>query len=278
MLKEIYKHAINNRQNIISILNNHKFKDITQKAKENWVSYIPKKKKNVLYGIDSSYNSIKFQGLELWAVDAVSIKITSDSNARLFDMGLGKQNDNLGSISSKMEIQACEQTIDLADLVLMDGSIYSHFTTKHTPLRQIKDIITKKDNVVFISKTSNSNMQFSKFYSMAADIFYYNHATRNTGFSNLFVDETHGKSQIITTTYARLNEDTPIMKIELMGGNHTEKGIMLIMDSLISESVGGYPRSLAMAHDECKISTKDLRKLVSLFGISNEIGSRDLLE
>lgn len=231
-----------------------------------------------MYGIDSSYNTIKFQGLELWAVDAVSIKTTGDSIARLFDMGLGRQNDNLGAISSKMEIQACEQTIDLADLVLMDGSIYSHFTTKHTPLREIKDIITKKDNVVFISKTSNSTMQFSKFDSMAADIFYYNHATRNTGFSNLFVDETHGKSQIITTAYARLNEDTPIMKIELVGGNHTEKDIMSIMDSLLSESVGGYPRSLTLAHDECKISTKDLRKIVSLFGISNEIGSRDLLE
>jgi len=177
-----------------------------------------------------------------------------------------------------MEIKACKDTIDLADFVLMDGSIYSHFTTSHTPLRQITGILTKRNNVVFISKTSNSNTQFSKYGSMAGDVFYYNHGTKDQGFSNLFVDETHGKSQIITTTYARLSEDTPIMKIELLGNHYTKKDIMGIMDCLISESVGGYPYCLSMAHNECKISSNDLRKLVSLFGISNEIGSRELLE
>jgi NurA-like 5'-3' nuclease len=278
MLKEVYNHAIKNRESIISILNNHKFKDITQEAKKNWVSYSPKKKKSVLYGIDSSYNSIKFQGLELWAVDAISIKATGETTARLFDIGLGRQNDKVTQASGKMEILACQQTTDVADFVLMDGSIYSHFTTKHMPLRQIKDIVTKNDNVVFISKTSNSNTQFSKHGSMAGDIFYYNHGTKDTGFSNLFVDESHGKSQLITTTYVRLSKDTPIMKIELMGGHYTNKDIMKIMDSLLSESVGGYPRSLVMAHNECKIHGEDLRRLVSLFGISNEIGSRDLLE
>lgn len=278
MLKEIYHYAVNNRESIISILKNHKFKEIQQKAKENWVSYTPTKKKSTLYGIDSSFNSIKFQGLELWAVDAVSIQVDGNSIAKPFDVGLGRKNDQISAMSSIMEITACEQTTDVADFVLMDGSLYSHFMAPNTPLKNLKSIITKNDNVVFISKTSNSNAQFRKYKSLAGDIFYYNHGTNTPGFSKLFKDELHGKSQIITSTYARLSENTPLLKIELLGNHYTNNNIMNIMDALKFESVGGYPRSLAMAHNECKISKSDMRRLVSLFGLSNEIGSRDLLE
>ena len=132
--------------------------------------------------------------------------------------------------------------------------------------------------MVFIGKTSNSRKQFEKYDSIAGDIFYYNHAVRKQGFSKLFVDSSHGHSQLITSTYARLSEDTPLMKIELMGGDHTENDIKKIMNALLSESVGGYPRCLKMAHNECKISSPNLENLVHILGLTNEIGSRDLLE
>ena len=38
-----------------------------------------------------------------------------------------------------------------------------------------------------------------------------------------------------------------------------------------------YPYSLKLAHNNCKISGKDLSKLVSLHGLSSEIGSREVL-
>jgi len=50
------------------------------------------------------------------------------------------------------------------------------------------------------------------------------------------------------------------------------------MDALLSESVGGYPRSLKMTHNECKISSANLENLVHILGLTNEIGSRELLE
>jgi hypothetical protein len=37
--------------------------------------------------------------------------------------------------------------------------------------------ITKRNNVVFISKTSNTKKQFENLGAIAGDIFYYNHAT-----------------------------------------------------------------------------------------------------
>ncbi len=275
MLSEVYRYSVTHRDKIISVLHYNNFEDILQKAKKNWIEYMPKKTKKVLYGIDSSYNVEKYQGLELSAVDAVSIQITGNCASRLYKIQLERKKEDLAEISSRMEITACQDTVDLADFVLMDGSLYSHFVTKHTPLNQIKKIITKRNNVVFISKTSDSNAQYG---SIAGDIFYYNHATRIPGFSIPDVDDSNGTSQTITTSYVRLAEDTPIMKIELLGDDFMNNDIMKIMNALSGESVGGYPYCLKMAHNECKISRKDLKKIAHLFGTNNERGSRDLLE
>ena len=204
MLSEVYRYSVTHREKIISVLHYNNFEDILHKAKENWIKYVPKKTKKVLYGIDSSYNVIKYQGLELSVVDAVSIRITGDCASRLYQIQLERNKEDLAEISSRMEITACQDTIDLADFVLMDGSLYSHFVTKHTPLKEIKKIITKRNNVVFISKTSDSNVQYG---SVAGDIFYYNHATMSTGFSIPYVDKSNGESYSITTSYVRLLQD-----------------------------------------------------------------------
>lgn len=278
MLKEIFVHAIKNRDEILSIIKDEKYKNITQKALENWVFYNPKKTKKILYGIDSSFHARKFQGLELWVIDAVSINIKSETCARLFEMGLSRTNTRASQESSLKEIVACAKSIDLSDYVLMDGSLYSHYSTRHTPLTEMEKVISKKNNVIFISKTSNSNAQFKKFGSQAADIFYFTHASQKPGYSKLVVERSHGIEHPITISYVRLNENVPLMKIELFGDKFTNKDIENIMDALSFESVGGYPRCLTMAHNECKISSTDLNRLVSLFSLSNEIGSRDLLE
>ena len=278
MLKEITKHVIKNRESLVSVLKDQKFESIIEKAKENWITYEPIKKKSNIFGIDSSFNTKKYQGLFLWATDVISINIKNETRAREFKVGLGRENIELSKQSAELEISACKQTTDHVDYVLMDGSLYSHFTSKLTPSRNIKKILTKNNNVVFIGKTSNSHRQFRKYDSIAGDIFYYTHAVRETGFSKPIVDLSHGKSQAITSTYVRLSKDTPMMKIELMGENHTENDIKKIMNALLSESVNGYPRSLKMAHSECKISSADLEKLVHILGLTNEIGSRELLE
>ena len=44
------------------------------------------------------------------------------------------------------------------------------------------------------------------------------------------------------------------------------------MNKLFKTSVGGYPYALKLAHNNCKISDKELGKMVSLLGLSNEIG------
>lgn len=279
MLNTVYKEAIKNRENILSVLKGPKFEQIVERARQNWVEYTPKKQDAVLAGIDSSFNSTKFQGMELWVVTAVGIKSDGTIIDDLHRQGLGRVGLDLSRLASEMEVDVCKKAVDEADIVMMDGSLYSQFMTRQSGLTPaIVRVMTKKNNVIFIAKTSNTNVQFSDLGSQAGDIFYYNHATKTPGFSRIFVDREFGKDKAISSIYARLSDSTPLIKIELLGDSHTDDEVKSILDKLYKTSVSGYPYALKLAHNNCKISGADLTKLVSLYGISNEIGSREVLE
>ena len=277
MLNTVYKDAIINRDKMLSILKGPKFEQILQKARSNWVEFMPTKEKVVTAGIDSSFNNTKFQGIELWATTAVSIKSDGEILVDLHKSGLGSA-DDISSVASKMEIEACEKTVEQVDLVLMDGSLHSQLMTRQANLgSSIVRIMKKKDNVIFIAKTSNTKKQFENFGSLAGDIFYYNHVTNKPGFSKIFVEKRYGADKIISSTFVRLSDSTPIIKLEFLGDHHDENEIKSVMNRLYKTSVGGYPHALKLAHNNCKISDKELGKMVSLLGLSNEIGSREVL-
>ena len=277
MLNTVYKDAIINREKILSILKGPKFEQILQKARENWVEFTPTKEEASTAGIDSSFNNTKFQGIELWATTAVAIKSDGEILVDLHDSGLGSDTD-LSKIASKMEIDACERTVDEVDLVLMDGSLHSQFMTRQSVLdAQVVKTMKKRNNVMFIAKTSNTKKQFESLGSLAGDIFYYNHITKGPGFSKIFVEKKYGSDKVISSTFVRLSDSTPIIKLELLGNDHNEAEIKSLLNKLYKTSVGGYPYALKLAHNNCKISDKELAKMVSLLGLSNEIGSREVL-
>ena len=277
MLNTVLKDAIKNREKTLSILKGPDYEKIIQKAKENWIDYTPEKQKVDSAGIDSSFNSTKFQGTELWAVTAVSIKSDGEIVADLHEFGLDT-NPELSSLASKMEIDACNMSVNEADLVLMDGSLYSQFMTRQATLSQsMISAMKKRNNVVFVSKTSNTRKQFEDFGAIAGDIFYYNHATKTPGFSKIFEDSKFGNNKIITSIFARLADSLPLIKIELFGTGYTNDDFKQVLNKIFKNSISGYPYSLKLAHNNCKISGKDLAKLASIHGLSNEIGSREVL-
>jgi hypothetical protein len=277
VLNTVYRDAIKKRESILAVLKGPKFEQILQKARDNWIEYRPIREDSIIAGIDSSFNNTKFQGIELWAVTAVSIKSDGVILVDLHDSGL-EPDVELSRIASRMEIDACEKTVDQVDLVLMDGSLHSQFMTRQSSLdAAIVKTMKKNDNVVFVAKTSNTKKQFEDLDSLAGDIFYYNHVTKNPGFSKVFVEKRYGKDKIVSSTFVRLSDSTPIIKLEFLGENHTEDKIKTVMNKLYKSSVGGYPYSLKLAHTNCKISDKELSKMVSLLGLSNEIGSREVL-
>jgi NurA-like 5'-3' nuclease len=277
VLNTVYKDAILNRDKMLGVLKGPKFEQILQKARENWTEFTPTKEEALTAGIDSSFNNTKFQGIELWATTAVSVKSDGEVLVDLHQSGLGAA-DDISSIASKMEIEACKKTIDSVDMVLMDGSLHSQLMTRQASLGSlIVKTMKKKDNVIFVAKTSNTRKQFENLGSLAGDIFYYNHVTNNPGFSKIFVEKKYGSDKIISSTFVRLSNSTPIIKLEFLGEHHDESKIKSTMNRLYKTSVGGYPYSLKLAHNNCKISDKELSKMVSLLGLSNEIGSREVL-
>jgi len=278
MLNSVLKDAIKKRDETLSILKGPKFEQIVKQAKSNWIDFSPTKQDVAAAGIDSSFNSTKFQGAELWAVTAVSVKSDGEILVDLHEHGLDS-NPELASLASKMEIDACQESVDKADLVLMDGSLYSQFLTRQKSLaNSLVNTITKRNNVVFISKTSNTKKQFENLGAIAGDIFYYNHATISPGFSKIHEDPKFGSDMIISSVFARLAESLPLIKIELLGSGYDNDDFKLILNKILKNSIGGYPYALKLAHNNCKISNKDLSKLASIHGLSNEIGSRKVLE
>ncbi|SVC28507.1 uncharacterized protein METZ01_LOCUS281361 [marine metagenome] len=278
MLNSVLKDAIQKREQTLSILKGPEFERIIKQAKSNWIDFSPTKQDVTSAGIDSSFNSTKFQGAELWAVTAVSAKSDGEILVDLHDHGLDS-NPELASLASKMEIDACIESVDKTDLVLMDGSLYSQFLTRQKSLsNSLVNAITKRNNVVFISKTSNTKKQFENLGAIAGDIFYYNHATVSPGFSKIHEDLKFGNDMVISSVFARLAESLPLIKIELLGSGYGSDDFKLILNKILKNSVGGYPYALKLAHNNCKISNKDLAKLASIHGLSNEIGSREILE
>jgi len=277
MLNSVLKDAIKKRDETLSILKGPKFEQIVKEAKSNWIDFSPTKQDVVAAGIDSSFNSTKFQGAELWAVTAVSVKSDGEILVDLHEHGLDS-NPELASLASRMEIDACQESVDKADLVLMDGSLYSQFLTRQKPLaNSLVNTITKKNNVIFISKTSNTKKQFENLGAIAGDIFYYNHATVSPGFSKIHEDTKFGNDMIISSVFARLAESLPLNKFELLGSGYTDNDFKLNLNKILNKSIAGYPYALKLAHNNCKISGKDLAKLASIHGLSNEIGSREVL-
>jgi len=277
MLNSVLKDAIKKRDETLSILKGPEFERIIKQAKSNWVEFSPAKQDVAAAGIDSSFNSTKFQGAELWAVTAVSVKSDGEILVDLHEHGLDSSPE-LASLASKMEIDACQQSVDNADLVLMDGSLYSQFLTRQKSLSDsLVNTITKKNNVVFISKTSNTKKQFENLGAIAGDIFYYNHATASPGFSKIHEDSKFGSDMVISSVFARLVESLPLIKIELLGSGYADNDFKLILNKILNNSISGYPYALKLAHNNCKISGKDLATLASIHGLSNEIGSREVL-
>ena len=277
MLNSVLKDAIKKRDETLSILKGPTFEKIIRQAKSNWIDFSPTKQDVAAAGIDSSFNSTKFQGAELWAVTAVSVRSDGEILVDLHEHGLDS-NTELASLASKMEVDACMESVDKADLVLMDGSLYSQFPTRQKSLANSRvNTITKKNNVVFISKTSNTKKQFENLGAIAGDIFYYNHATASPGFSKIHEDSKFGSDMVISSVFARLVESLPLIKIELLGSGYADNDFKLILNKILNNSIGGYPYALKLAHNNCKISGKDLAKLASIHGLSNEIGSREVL-
>lgn len=280
MLHRVYLDAIKNKESILASVKDLNYDKILDTARSQWVNYEPKEKECLSVGIDGSWNKRSFQGLDFYVVDAVAVDSTNVIKAVEWYYGLGvTRAEILEKKGLDLEAKVTEQVIhqDQADIVSVDGSIASRLVNgKIAEDEQFLDAIKSHDKVAFVSKNSDTMKQFRFLYSLAADMYYYNHIGHKAGFSLPFEDPKFEDFGKVVEVYARLKEYTPLIKMEVTR-SVGEPEIKNILDMLSYHSVSGYPYCLKLAHNNCKVKNEDLDRLASIYGLKNEPGSRDAL-
>ena len=154
MLSSVYLDAVRKRDTTLLALQDSTYEDIIEKAKTGWTEYSPSKADSRIIGVDASYNSIKYQGLDLWVVTAVAVGADNSVVFEMHDNGLGLVKNSLSLMANNMEVKACKGALGNADLILMDGSIHSK-TLKDKDDTRIPKLFLENQNIVFVSKRCN---------------------------------------------------------------------------------------------------------------------------
>jgi len=274
LLNAVFLDALKNRDSKISKLKDSNFAKILSEASSRWVPYEPPPEKCESAGVDSSWNKRAFQGLHLYVVDAVAITSTNKILAAEWehDIAGSARADFLESMAMEMEASVAQKAGDEVDIVCIDGSLVSRLLK--STVEAASEMVKKCGACTFVSKSSESRLQFGPMGSRAGDIYYYGHAGKGAGFS--VPVETQFRHAPLLEVYARLHDHTPMIRIEILGATSKQE-ITKILDKLNYHSVAGYPYCLKLAHNSCKISNEDIDRLASIFSLQHEQGARDAL-
>lgn len=276
MLKEVYLDALRNREQKMLKIKDSGYSAILSEAQSRWISYDPAPEKCESAGIDSSWNKRAFQGLNLYVIDAVAVTSTNEILAtdHIYDISESARQEVLESKAMLMEAQLAQKVPEKKniDIVCIDGSLVSRLT--RSTADAAADMVKRCSKATFISKSSESRLQFSPFGSKAGDIYYYGHTTKSTGFS--MPVKTQLRYADVYEIYARLRDQAPIVRIEVVGAT-SEQEIKQLLNKMRYHSVAGYPYCLKLAHNNCKITNEDIDRLASIFNLQMEQGARDAL-
>ena len=274
MLNAVFLDALKTRDAKISKIKDSNFTNILADASSRWVPYEPSPEKCESAGIDSSWNKRSFQGLHLYIVDAVAVTSSNKILATEWDHDIAgsARADSLESRAMAMEASVAQKATDKVDIVCVDGSLISRLLNSAAGVAS--EMVKMCDACIFISKSSESRLQFGNRGSKAGDIYYYGHASKAAGFS--VPVETQFRHAPLYEVYARLRDHTPMIRIEIMGTTSKQETTR-ILDKLRHHSVAGYPYCLKLAHNTCKISNEDIDRLSSIFSLQHEQGARDAL-
>jgi hypothetical protein len=274
-LQQVYLEAIKNKDAKLSKIKDSNYQKTLAEAASRWTNYIPSQEKCRSAGIDSSWNKRAFQGFNLYVVEAVAVTSADEilATEHDFDLADSARNDALESKAMTMEASVAQKTAETkkTDIICIDGSLIAR-TNKKSPNAAASRMVKDHENVIFISKSSESRSQFR---SRAGDIYYYNHASKSmAGFSSPV--EAQSDSARVYEIYARLGVNTPMLRIEVINAVGDQE-VRRMLDRLCYHSVSGYPYCLKLAHNNCKVSNADVDRLVSIFNLQHEQGARDAL-
>ncbi len=277
LLKEVFIDALKNREQKISRLKDSNHEAILAEAAKRWIRFKPSPVACRPAGVDSSWNKRAYQGLNLYAVDAVAATSANEILASDYKVEIANsaRREFLETMGMNMEASVADKASDTGktDIICVDGSIIARLNRAEPA--SAMNAAKKYGNSIFVAKSSESTLQFSEIGSRAGDIYYYNRSSRSSaGYSTPVVIHTgYGN---VTEIYARLRESTPMLRLEVLR-SISEQEIKQLLNSVSYHSVSGYPYCLKLAHDDCKIGDEDLDRIASVWSLQNEHGARDAL-
>ncbi len=275
MLNSIYNHALENRERLLAALDKDVDK-IVGRARQSWNVFESSQAKTPkTLGIDGSYNSTRYQGVDFWIAGSVAARPDGEPEVQIPpEMGFERNSQPREAMQS-LEIEACAEAVNRSELILMDGSLLSVLITGISDSRKnlIRLVRDNANKIVFVSKTSDVNYEFG---AMVGDIYYYNKASRECGFSDILVKEFPDDGLLLSSTYIRLAHSAPLVKVEMLGEIKNED-VKDLIAKLSEQSIGGYPNALRQAHRLCTITNEDVEKIVMVIGVRDVVGAREVL-
>jgi len=275
MRNTLLRKALEKKNENVKKLQDERFKENIEKAKKMWIEFEPKKIPCKIIGIDSSHNTEDYQGAILYGIDVFA---TDENGKKIFedsDVDITLKKDVPGSRAAEFEMNALKNSIGKGDYILVDGSVLTHNFRDKEDSDAIIDLLNKNKNIIFVSKTSYSDIQF---HGAFGDMMYFNKAVKKTGMSQIL--KTVGtrftsKNFTISYVFARLAIDTVLLRIEMFGDDHSEEEFKKVIDHISYKSRHGYPYVLKLAHNGCEIHKKELQIIANMYGFKHEIGSRE---
>src|SRR5205085_4077865 len=109
-----YRYDLKNRDSKVKRLIDSNYNEILAEAKSRWVAYLPRALHCTTAGIDSSWNKRAFQGLSLYAVDAIAVTSVNSVLSVEYDVDLAEsaRNELLESKAMSMEASVACKAIE----------------------------------------------------------------------------------------------------------------------------------------------------------------------
>lgn len=279
VLNDLIRQAVANKERVVGSLD--RCDAILEEARRRWTAHdAPRAAMPRTLGVDGSCNSISYQGVELWAATAVAATPDGRSEVTVEPRMEVGRNPSLHDTMRRMEAEACARASEIAEVVLVDGSLRTVFIADDEAARNevLRLIRGNETRIIFVSKTSEVDFEFGDMGSVAGDMWYYGKAGREAGFSRPLSKRAPRSSAQITSTYARVVRDAPLIKVEMLGGGIGEADVRGLLARLAAQCVGGYPQALRQAHNLCTITGEDMARVVPFLGIISPVGARAVLQ
>ena len=233
-----------------------------------WIAYEPQKIESEVVAVGSNIRFFQYGQLDLWVGTAASANASCnirEGHSECGMMNIPSHNALMWAMNT--ESQLCRNS-SAADLLIIDGSIRSRMAkiqdafSKPKYCLEFLKILYRGENTVFVSVMAplgilSDEYGINRIRQCAI-------ANRQSGFGHVCKDDLYGPDLVISTVYARLEDWTMMLKIEMFGSGHDDMKIKSILDHLHTGDLTGNPTPIRNVQNMCMIDDSSISHITRL--------------